>query len=212
MHIRKDYTVLPGDTYTVRILARGILLDRFTQNPVVAPDGNVTLLDIEKPMNVTGLTMVEFQQEIREAYEAAFPEMTTTDIEVALRLDSSEKVVWFPDSIFATGELYRPGVFSYRKGMTFMQLVSMSGGFRDTAWTSRVVLMRVVDGKSVTREVDAKAMIQHAADDIQVFPGDVVFVPRTRIATADIWVMQYVRSFLIVDPFVVLRFYLISQR
>ena len=42
--------------------------------------------------------------------------------------------------VYVGGEVIRPGVLPYRKGLTPLQAVAASGGFRDTARLDSVIL------------------------------------------------------------------------
>ena len=60
-----------------------------------------------------------------------------------------------------------------------------------------IVLRRAVDGRLAAKTVDARALInadQH--QDFLLHPGDLIFVPRSRIAEVNLFVRQYLNGVL----------------
>ena len=100
--------------------------------------------------------------------------------------------------IYVGGEVRTPGVVQIRGEMNTAQAIVAAGGFAETAGAGTViVLRRVENGRLAMRTVDAGRLIR--ADERQDFllhPGDLVFVPRSRIAEVNLFVRQYLNGVL----------------
>jgi protein involved in polysaccharide export with SLBB domain len=80
--------------------------------------------------------------------------------------------------------------------MTPLQAVLQSGGFRPTAKLDSVVLMTPgLDGRFTAARMNMDQVVNDGVPErVRLHPGDVVYVPRTWIADANIVVDQYVRG------------------
>jgi polysaccharide export outer membrane protein len=96
-------------------------------------------------------------------------------------------LVWIPEGInlvYIMGEVGQPDVQQLRQGMTLLQTLANSGGFREsTARLSQVVLLREVnefDTQVILYNV--KHMLRHGGDP-KLEAGDIIYVPRKRLVT-----------------------------
>ena len=82
--------------------------------------------------------------------------------------------------------------------MTFAFLaIFQAGGFRKTAQTTNVVILRDGDRRNAeVIEVDLKRVLTEAVADLVLEPFDVVFVPRSKIARVNLFVEQYIKRML----------------
>jgi polysaccharide export outer membrane protein len=71
------------------------------------------------------------------------------------------------ETIFVFGQVRNPGSFPIRRGMTVLQALALAGGLTERGSTSRLRIVRVVNGKR--SEIKAKV-----SDPVQ--PGDTVIV------------------------------------
>ena len=69
--------------------------------------------------------------------------------------------------VFVSGEVRNPGAYAFAPGMTLRQAISMAGGFTEHASSSRLRVVRQVEGKS--REIKVRI-------DDTLEPGDTVVV------------------------------------
>lgn len=85
--------------------------------------------------------------------------------------------------MFVLGEVQSPGSYAIPAGsrMTVLQAISTAGGFTKVAQPRRTHILRYVDGKSVERVVDLKAVARggEADKDVVLEPNDVVYVPQS---------------------------------
>jgi protein involved in polysaccharide export with SLBB domain len=97
--------------------------------------------------------------------------------------------------VYVAGEVARPGAIPYRRGLTPLQAITTSGGFRDTARYDSVILVRT--GGSESKFIARKLNLLQSTNDgvrepVLLAPDDVVFVPRTEVADGNIWVRQHI--------------------
>src|SRR4029453_2985948 len=71
------------------------------------------------------------------------------------------------ESVFISGHVGTPGAYGVRKGMTVRQALALAGGVTDRGSTRRVQIVRKVDGKERTIDVDLQQLVQ---------PGDTIVV------------------------------------
>jgi hypothetical protein len=75
-----------------------------------------------------------------------------------------------------------------------LRAIFESGGFMDTAKVDHVLHVRWDDqGAFSARVINLKRALETGdmREDIALGPNDVVFVPKTAVANADLWVKQY---------------------
>ena len=207
-YARTEYIVQPGDEIRIAVYRGGAIAESYSGNVFVQPDGRISLIRLEQPIDTTGLSMQELQAKVHEAYYPIFASSAIgSDYRVTAQFLNTSKSLWLPDEVYVFGEVRRANVVPYRKGLTVLQAISAVGGWLPTAHYERtVVLRRTKEGRTVTREFNAEALIEHeGGDDLELFPGDVVFVPLTGIGVAGIWVDQWVRQMLPINPSGVIR-------
>ena len=68
-------------------------------------------------------------------------------------------------TVFVSGQVRSPGEYPIREGLTVRQALALAGGVTDRGSTRRLQLIRVVDGKAVTYDVDLQQPVQ-AGDTI----------------------------------------------
>jgi protein involved in polysaccharide export with SLBB domain len=176
----RSYRVQAGDT----LLIRYPFHQEMDQEAVVRPDGHIT---------VPTFGAVRVGQLTPPAIEDELKQLTST------RLRNPEVVVnilrYGERPVYVGGEVGRPGALVYRQGLTALQAVLASGGFLPTARLDSVVIIRPETGGSgyMARKLDLERVVAAGdKEEIMLAPNDLVFVPRTRIAHANLWVRQHV--------------------
>ncbi len=99
--------------------------------------------------------------------------------------------------IFVGGEVKTPGVLPLQGPTDVLQGVLQAGGFTNTARTDEVVVIRRrPDNTPMLRTVNLNryAGAVTPADDIRLQAQDVVFVPKSDIASFDLFVDQYLNQ------------------
>ena len=154
---------------------------------VVGPDGN-GVFPVVGPVRVGDLTVRDASQRLTDRYAGL---LRNPAVQISV-------TTYGASQIYVGGEVRTPGVVQIRGEMNTAQAIVAAGGFAETAGAgSVIVLRRVENGRLAMRTVDAGRLIR--ADERQDFllhPGDLVFVPRSRIAEVNLFVRQYLNGVL----------------
>jgi polysaccharide export outer membrane protein len=131
---------------------------------VVREDGTITLLH-NQTFAATNKTTGELESDIHDRYVNKFyPAMTVTV--------TAEKNSRF---YYVDGEVKHPDRFIYLSRTTVLKAIASAGGFTDFANKRKVTLTRL-NGRTFT--INCKKAIQVPSLDLEVFPGDRIFVKR----------------------------------
>jgi len=71
---------------------------------------------------------------------------------------------------YVTGEVKRPGQYTFMKGMTVLHAISTAGGFTEKAAKRKAKTVREKDGKKVDLYLTMENLIE---------PGDTIVVPES---------------------------------
>lgn len=167
---RPLYRLRKSDVVEVRFT----LSPEFDQTAAIQPDGIVSLRNVEG-IFAEGLTVDDLRDLVRVSY-AAF----LRDPEVSVILKDFEKPFFL-----AGGQFARPGKYELRSPTTVSEAVAIAGGFNDQAKHSQVVLFRkLLDGIVETHVLNVKSMLasRNLEEDMELKPGDMLFVPQNRIS------------------------------
>ncbi len=192
-HLYSDLLKNPEITVTVREF--NAKLDELQKTIATAPHGQARLVTIRPDGHISlplitdvraeGLTVPELTNHVNRLYAQIIPNM---NVSVLLK-----EVVG--EIIFVDGEVGRPGVFATRGPVTVQHAIALAGGTRETAEPKTVlVVSKGPDGRFLTRTTDLTHM--SSISDFRLSRGDLVYVPRSKIARADIWVDQNIRRLL----------------
>ncbi|MGH9529930.1 MAG: polysaccharide biosynthesis/export family protein [Terriglobales bacterium] len=146
----------------------------FDQVVSVLPDGFIALKGLDE-IYVEGMRVPEVSQAIRNAY---LPVLRDPEINIFLR--DFERPYFI-----AGGEVGRPGKYDLRAEITLTEAVALAGGFTERSKHSQVVLFRRVTSEIVESHLlNVKSMLKsrNLGEDIQIMPGDFVFVPQNTIS------------------------------
>ena len=180
------YRLQPGDQLEVH----HILDPDYSAVLTVAPDGAINVPGIKQSVGARGQTVLGLQTELNRLYRSndvlAHPFFSIT-----LRAFGSLQV-------FVGGEVQRPGYLELTGGeRRVLQVITSGGGFLPTARRDEVIILRTTpDGEQQIFAVDlTKALSgEDLAQNVRIRPLDVVMVPRSDIASLDVWVDQYIRQ------------------
>lgn len=179
-HLDADYRLEAGDVVSVVFPFHA----EMNHEETIRPDGRITMPEVGE-IDTAGLTTTELEELLVRRTSTLL-----RDPQVRVTLTGfAEK------SVFVTGEVRRPGFISYRTNLTPLQAIAESGGFLESASLESVVLIRSAgpDERFVSRKLDLQETITAGAEQpLELAPRDVLYVPRTAIAEADIWVDQHV--------------------
>lgn len=162
--------VAPGDMLDLRILGFPELTGSF----LVAQDGRINLSLIGS-VQAAGRTADELDRDLTNAYSTYY-----RNIDVAVNVSTrTERFV------YVLGEVLRPGRLDFRVGDRVLHAVALGGGMTGNARESNVILLRrESDGRDHAYALDfGRIHDRMAPRDIYLQPGDVVFVPKSRLRT-----------------------------
>jgi polysaccharide export outer membrane protein len=178
-----EYRIQPGDQLDIKFFYN----PEFNELLIpVRPDGRISL-QLVGEVTAAGQTPLELTKTLEEKYSV---ELKKPQVAVIVRSFGTQ-------AIFVDGEVNGPKLVNLIASMTTLQAVSQAGGFKDTArpWEV-VVIRRGPDHKPIIQTVDLKKAIDGTdmAQDIFLRPFDIVYIPKSPIANANLWVRQYIRG------------------
>lgn len=173
------------------IAAGDVLNVRFFYNPElnktvrVRDDGKISL-DLFQGIPAAGQTIDELQKQLVTLYSKEY-----TNPEVTVDIDSRAIA-----SAYVTGEVLFPGAKDVHGKMLAGMLLAMSQVNQKTAGTKSVFLMRNTGEHNYrVYQLDA-SFPDGTGNGVQIFAGDILFVPRKGIIKADEFIQQYVKDLL----------------
>jgi len=175
------YHIEPGDTLRIDYTFH----PEMKQEVTVQPDGRISAI-VAGGVDVAGLTTTGVEKLLvdRTSHRLRNPEVEVNISQYA------------PKGVYVSGEVDKPGIIPYRKGLTPLQAVTAAGGFLNTAQAESVVLVRTAGGNSnevITRTLNLVTPVTDGSKEpLFLAPNDIVFVPKTGIAHADVWVNQHI--------------------
>jgi protein involved in polysaccharide export with SLBB domain len=173
------YRIEPGDTLQIRYPFH----PERDQKEIVRPDGTLRAAEIGD-IDVAGRTTGEVQQLLvdRSSTVLRDPQVVVNVAEFS------------PKDVYVGGEVGAPGSVTYRKGLTVVQAIANVGGLLPTARPDSVILIRpdTVPDRYVSRRIDVAATLERGEPElVTLAPHDVLYVPRSAIAEADLWMDQH---------------------
>jgi protein involved in polysaccharide export with SLBB domain len=178
------YRIEPGDTLQVRYTFH----PEMNQEAIVLPDGKIAA-HLAGEIMVAGMTTSQLQNFLAERTSDNLrdPEIIVSITKFAER------------SIYIGGEVDKPGAIPYRRGLSPLQAIIAAGGFRTSAQTDSVILVRAAgpNEKFISRKLNlTESIADGVKEPVYLAPHDVVYVPKTSIAEADLWVKQHITDLL----------------
>jgi polysaccharide export outer membrane protein len=85
--------------------------------------------------------------------------------------------------VYVLGEVEKPALFAHRENMPMSRVIAMSEGFTNDADLSRVHIMRGSLTNPVVIVSDFTKVVNGEAQDVRMEPGDVVYVPPTKLSS-----------------------------
>ena len=173
-----SYRFYPGDEVEVTTPAAPELNKVVT----VGLDGRINLPLIE-PVMAADRTPTELRDALRRAYDSIL-----VDPRVDVAVKSAQ-----PLKVFVGGEVEKGGVYDMPGDINALQAIIQAGGFKATARRDKVIVIRRgPEGRAMMRTVDLKRGIYDPAstDSVPLRRFDIVYVPRTGLADAGLFIQQ----------------------
>lgn len=181
------YNLYPGDQIDIVVSSAPELSRTLT----VGPDGRI-VMPMSGPIMAAGKTLDQVQHELKAQLSKQLRDPTLAITPRA----------YGPQQIYVGGEVGQQGTYTLPGPIGAIEAIFMAGGLSNSAKTKRVaVLRRAPNGGMMMRTVNIGHGLSHMAhynDVIQLRRGDIIFVPKTRIAEIGIFV-QSIRAALPVD-------------
>jgi protein involved in polysaccharide export with SLBB domain len=182
------YRVTAGDKLRVQYL----LTPEMNETALVAPDGSIGLRAAGR-VPVEGQTMDELEPRIASAARRVL-----TNPIVTIALDEAAGSV-----VFVGGAVARAGSYPLAGRRGVLEQVLLAGGFEREARVNQVILIRRnPQNRPMLRTLDLQRQLNTASlpADVPLMPGDIVFVPRSRIAEVNLWVEQFITRLVPFNP------------
>ena len=172
------YRIGPNDRLNVRFR----LTPELNETVLVGPDGSIALRAAGR-VQVLGMSGTEAEGAVARASQRVLrnPEVSVTFEDAAA------------SQVFVGGMVRRGGAFPLTGRRGVMEAVMLAGGFENESRMNEVVLIRRnPQNQPMLRTVNLQsfAAAGAAAEDVPLQPGDIIFVPRSRVAEVALWVDQ----------------------
>ena len=156
----------------------------------ISPDGTINVPGIRQPVSARGRTVAALQAELDRLYQS-------NDV-LAHPFFSLNLRAYGSLQVFVGGEVQRPGYLELSGGeRRVLQVITSGGGFLPTARRHEVLILRnQPDGTQQIFSVNLDEALSGAdlSQNVRIHPLDVVMVPRSDVASLDVWVDQYIRQ------------------
>jgi protein involved in polysaccharide export with SLBB domain len=178
-----NYRIQVGDELHVRFTYQPEMNEQLP----VRPDGRITLATTGEIV-AAGLTPAELE-------EASSKTLRDPEVHVILTKVGEQRV-------YVGGEVSRPGYVVLMPGMTPLQAVMQTGGFRPTAKPESVLLLSPHrDGEFSAARLNLQQVVEEGVPErVRLAAGDVLYVPASWIGDANEVVNLYVRGLIPVLP------------
>ena len=177
-----NYLLRPGDQLAIKFFYNPELNETVT----IRPDGKISLQLVDDVL-ASGLAPSELDRVLTEKYSK---ELKQPEVTVIVNTFSSPR-------FYVGGEVNNPGLYEFQEGMTALHAVFSAGGFLDTAKPEAAILIRKgPENQPVPTPINLRASIENVpgSPPYEVQPDDIIYVPKSEIAKANLWVNQYIEE------------------
>ena len=184
-----NYLIQPGDVLAIHFY----FSPEFDDEVIVRPDGRITVR-MAGEISAKGHTPAQLAEDLDRAYSR---ELTSPTATVHVKASPSRQ-------IYVDGQVAHPGSFPMEPRMSTLQAIAVAGGLtNDAAPGSAVLIRRDACGLPAGTIFDVAGARSGAQprEDLAMLPGDIIYVPRSTIANIDLFVKQYVKDLIPVNPY-----------
>jgi polysaccharide export outer membrane protein len=159
-----DYLIGSEDTIEV-LVWKNADLSRVVS---VRPDGKVSL-PLIGDVQAAGMTVMHLNTEITEKLKKYYKE--PPQVSVILQQVNSY-------SIYVLGEVKSPGKYLVKSGTTFLQAITLAGGFTEFASKNKVMVRRRSnDNSEKIISIKYRDVLSGLQSNVMMFPGDTILIP-----------------------------------
>ncbi len=161
-----DYILGPGDTVDIFVWGN----EDLSSTSEIRPDGKLTTHLVED-MQASGKTSTQLARDIEEAY-SEYVRQPVVSVTVRGFTGVPEQ------SVRVMGEATEPKQVPYKKHMTVLDVMIMSGGLTEYADGNNSILVRQVDGQQVTYSLRLDDLVKDGdiTANVAVMPGDIIII------------------------------------
>ena len=178
----EEYLFLVGDQFEVSFLNN----PNFNASLTVRPDGRISM-NLANDLLVAGMTPSELTELLTELYRE---EIKDPKVSIIMNQFAGQR-------IWVAGEVNSPGSMPLLGRMTVLQSIFSAGGWMSTALLENVIVVRHDDAKRetvlYTMNIE-KRMNGEKTDDFVLRPNDVIYVPKSLIASVGDWVDLWINQ------------------
>jgi len=142
----------------------------------------VAILPQLGPVPLAGMTLTQINEEVAGRYRRVLP-----GVDVIVRLASTRGHV-----VTVLGEVRHPGAFEVPGWITLTEALGLAEGWVPSAHMASVMVVQPRGDQIYVNKYDLSRQIL-LATQVQLAPGDMVWVPRSNIANVNAWVDQFLR-------------------
>jgi len=139
----------------------------------VAPDGRIALPLIGN-LQAEGYTLPQLEKVVNQKYAQQIRNLNATLILYEIH----------HSKVYIFGEVERQGALEMPSAMTILDVLSLAGGIKKTAYLKEVIIFRS-DGleRPIALKVDLGPVLQQGLTyaDLKIRPADIIFVPKGKI-------------------------------
>jgi protein involved in polysaccharide export with SLBB domain len=179
------YIIQRGDTLTVRFSTHP---DHDRPDVLVRDDAKITL-PLVGDVEAAGHTPRQLVDELTERYSS---DLRNPIIAVNIRSQ-------FKEEVWVGGEVLHPGIVPFYRGLMASQALVAAGGPKKTGAMNESVLFHGTSSHDYQAlRIDLARVLEagDTASDVELRPRDMLVVPKTGIAKANLWVEQYILNML----------------
>ena len=180
-----EYLIQAGDQLDIKFFYNPEL----NETLMVRPDGKISLQLVDE-VQAAGLKPSELDGVLTKKYAY---ELKKPMIAVIVKSFGGQR-------IYVGGEVNRQGLIVLTGGMTPLQAVLNSGGFKETANPESTIVIRKGSGNEpvpIAMNLDDAMQGKNGSADFILQADDVVYVPKSAIAKANKFVNQYIEQLLL---------------
>ncbi len=187
-----NYTLGVGDSLSIKLIYNSEL-NSITK---VRPDGKISL-PLLGEIDTAGKTPSQLEELITERYYKKLgsderPEITVIVEDFKVPELSISLVKSASQIVYVGGEVNQPKVVTINGPMRMLNAVMMAGGTKNSARLDSVILIRYTDLNTPNAHLlDMNQVLNGELADVWLKPYDIIYVPKTSIASSDAF-MQHI--------------------
>lgn len=174
------YRFYPGDELELTVPSAPELNKALT----VQPDGRITP-PLLRPVMVADRTAAEVEEAISTAYAS---QLLRPEVQIAVKAA--------PLKVFVGGEVGNPGIYDMAGDADALRAIIQAGDFKPSADRAQVIIIRRGPaGRGMIRRADMLTGLKTGSSDlVPLRRFDIIYVPRSGVANAGLFVSQYFRD------------------